>query len=67
MYFGRTDDPYLDADRWLDELEHQYDHRPVCSECGEHIQEEYAYQIDDKLICIPCMNDHREWMDKYDG
>ena len=25
--------------------------RPVCAECGEHIQDEYAFYIDGEWIC----------------
>lgn len=32
--------------------------RPVCSECGEHIQEDYYYLINDEIICPDCMEDN---------
>ena len=37
-----------DEDKWLES-------RPVCSFCGEHIQDEYAYRINDELICMDCL------------
>ena len=68
VFVPRTDDPFYDADRYLDALEHEYDHRPICCECKQHIQEDYAYEIDGKYICIECMEDnHKDNMDKYDG
>ncbi|WP_407399636.1 hypothetical protein [Treponema sp.] len=32
---------------------------PVCSECGEHIQDEYAYYINAEWICADCMESFR--------
>lgn len=29
---------------------------PKCSNCGEPIQDEHCYQIDDGLICEHCLN-----------
>ena len=36
-------------ERLLDKL-------PKCSNCGEHIQDDYCYQIDGGLICEHCLN-----------
>ena len=37
---------------------------PVCSECGEHIQDEYCFEINDEYICERCMkNNHRKYVD----
>ena len=30
---------------------------PKCFNCGEPIQEEYCYEIDDELYCEECMKD----------
>lgn len=62
----RTNDPYYDADVWQDELEKQYANRPCCSDCGEHIRDEYAYNIDGKIICRECLEDYKESMVFYD-
>ncbi len=36
-------------------------HLPVCCECGEHIQDEYCYEVNDEFICEQCMEDnHRK-------
>lgn len=61
-----TPDPYYDADCYYDELENMYNNRPCCTECGEHIREDYAYRIGDKLICEGCLSGYKEAMDIYD-
>ena len=30
--------------------------RPVCADCGEHIQDEEAYYINGEWICVDCMS-----------
>ena len=62
----RTDDPLADfarhdamQNRWLKS-------RPVCSECGEHIQDERCYEVNDELICEECMErNHRKYVEDY--
>lgn len=62
----------LEADRKAREMKDNYDlyvehemeeqewleSRPICSECGEHIQDEYAYKIGGRLICKCCMESY---------
>lgn len=46
-------------DLWLDHDAKQtewLEGRPVCSVCGEHIQDDEAYEVGDNLICISCMD-----------
>lgn len=31
---------------------------PKCSECGEHIQDDYYYDINGYIICESCLNDN---------
>ena len=31
--------------------------RPVCEECGEHIQDEYLFEIAGVIYCEECVND----------
>ena len=38
-----------EAERWLQK-------RPVCADCGEHIQDEDAYYINGEFICKDCMD-----------
>jgi formylmethanofuran dehydrogenase subunit E len=33
--------------------------RPVCADCGEHIQDEEAYYISGAWICVDCMDSYR--------
>lgn len=40
-----------EKDMWLQRL-------PKCSECGEAIQDEYAYYINDEWICEDCLKDN---------
>ena len=51
--------------KWLahdNEIETVLTKRPVCDECGEHIQDEYCYEINGDIICPECMKDnHRKW------
>lgn len=45
---------------WLQEQQKQqsYDRwlrsRPVCTDCGEHITEEWAYRMENGVICTKC-------------
>jgi formylmethanofuran dehydrogenase subunit E len=39
------------------ELDNWLEKRPVCSICGEHIQDEECYLVNDEYICIECMVD----------
>lgn len=50
-----TGSPYFDADQKNEEEERWLERRPVCAECGEHIQEDYAYRIGDDLYCNDCI------------
>ena len=39
-----------EQDRWLEKL-------PVCSVCGEPIQDDFLFDVDDELYCEECMID----------
>lgn len=60
MYIPDNLDAYnaheKEQERWLAS-------RPVCSWCGEPIQEEYAYKIGDELVCEYCIDERREYID----
>jgi formylmethanofuran dehydrogenase subunit E len=48
------------------ERERRRARRPVCSRCGEHIQEEEAYLIEGAFICQKCMEqDFKVWVDDF--
>ncbi len=34
--------------------------RPVCADCGEHIQNEFAFHINGDWICEECMDSYRQ-------
>ncbi len=58
-----TDDPISDYDRYCNEQQKVLDRLPRCSECDEPIQDEYAYYINDELICQSCMDEHKKSVD----
>lgn len=44
----------------------QLDRLPVCSECGEPIQDDFCFEVNDELICDECMhNNHRKCVDDF--
>lgn len=45
------------------ENEEWLEQRPICSICEEHIQEEYAYEVEGKLICPNCLEEFRVDLD----
>ena len=56
----RTDDPIMDFYRHDDEAEAWRRSRPVCSLCGEHIQETHALRLDGEWICERCIRENTE-------
>lgn len=61
-----TDDPLRDFDRWDAEQARELDKLPECAECGEPIQTEECYEVNDELICPECLErNHRKWVDDY--
>lgn len=47
------------------ELELQRVRRPVCEDCGEHIQDETAFLINGCWFCEKCMDNYREIVEDY--
>ena len=46
------------------QLESQLRVLPECCECGEKIQDEYLFEINDEYICERCMeSNHRKCVD----
>lgn len=58
MYY--TDDPVADYERYSADQERELDRLPRCSECGEPIQDEYCYLINDEAICESCMDQYKQ-------
>lgn len=54
----RTNDPIADFERWDAEQEEALAKLPICSYCGEKIQKEHLYCINDEIICEDCLNDN---------
>ena len=46
-------------------MERRRARRPVCEECGEHIQEETAFLIRGEWFCEKCMDNFRELVEDY--
>lgn len=46
-------------------LERELANRPVCAECGEHIQDERAFKDDDKWLCEDCYLGHLVYVEDY--
>lgn len=56
----RTDDPLKDFDRWEAKRSAWLGKRPLCEECGEHIQQEDAVYLHGKWYCDDCLSDLRK-------
>lgn len=60
-----SDDPVADYESYTAQQERELGKIPKCSECGNHIQDEMAYLINDELICERCMNGFKVHVDDY--
>lgn len=66
MYF--TNNPISDAERYAAEQEEELEKLPKCECCGEPIQDDFYYEINDEVICESCLNGHcRKDVDDYVG
>ena len=54
-----SDDPLRDFHRYDAYKEKLLQRLPICADCGEHIQDEYAYRIYEDWICESCMENYR--------
>lgn len=50
-----SDDPVADFDRYDREQADQLAKLPVCEICGEPIQDEHFYLINDEFVCPECL------------
>ena len=49
-------DPAREWDKYCEEQEREAEKRPLCCLCGEHILEEFCFEvIDGEYICEACM------------
>ena len=59
-----TDDPLYDYESY-DKLCRKFlDKRPICCQCGEHIQDEYGYDFNGDWYCENCINTWRKWINE---
>lgn len=54
-----TDDPVADYSRYDAKCQKEIEQLPTCSECDEHITDDFAYYIDGEWICEDCMKEYR--------
>lgn len=50
-----TGDPLADFDRYDAEQQRRMDKLPVCADCGEPVQADHFYLINDEVICPDCL------------
>lgn len=61
-----TNDPIADFDRYDWELNKTLVSHPVCADCGEAVQDDHYYLINDVVICPDCMESgYRKDVDDY--
>lgn len=62
MYCPDNYDAFLEhearQEKWFERL-------PVCSECGEAIQDEECYEIGDELFCLDCIESKKVYTENY--
>ena len=64
--FVRTDDPIADFYAYDAELERERQKLPKCAYCGEPIDTEDCYEINEMLICPDCLdNEHKKKTEDY--
>ena len=44
--------------QYEDNQQSKLDRLPTCTNCGEYIQDDYYYEIDNECICEECLNDN---------
>lgn len=55
--FIRTDDPLRDFDRYDAMMADREAKLPQCDRCGEPIDDDVYYEIDNEILCEKCMHD----------
>ena len=68
MSLYRTDNPVADFEAWDAEQENALRELPVCSDCGNPIQDDFYYEFDCYFYCGDCVNDnHRKNTEDFVG
>jgi formylmethanofuran dehydrogenase subunit E len=57
MYSG---DPIRDHEEREDKAERWLSTLPICSECGEPIQDDECFEINGELVCPECLVEHHQ-------
>lgn len=61
-----TDNPLADFASWDAEQTAQLERLPVCADCGEPVQDDHYYLINDEVICPDCLESgYRKDIDEY--
>ena len=58
-----SDDPVMDAERYIAHLDEKLERRPVCDCCGNHIQDDWALHYKDIWLCKSCSSDSEEYIE----
>lgn len=58
-----TDDPLEDFQYHEEEQDRWRNSRPMCDECGEHIQDDIMYEIGSSTYCESCIEKFRKFID----
>lgn len=61
-----SSDPVIDYLYREIKLERKLHRLPVCSICGEHIQQDTALKLDGEWICDSCIDSNREFTEEED-
>ena len=56
MYY--TNDPVADAERYYADREKQLESRPICEHCGEHITDDFMFEINGFNVHEDCITDY---------
>lgn len=54
-----SNDPIADFDAWDAEQNRQLAKLPVCADCDDPIQDDFAYYINGEWICERCMDAYK--------
>lgn len=61
-----TDNPLADFASWDAEQTAKLERLPVCADCGEPVQDDHYYLINDEVICPGCLESgYRKDIDEY--
>ena len=61
-----TDDPIRDFERYDAMQEERLEQLPICDGCGQHIQDDYLFEIDGQILCDECMaQEYRREVEDY--